>query len=426
MGKSYEKTISKIWDEVLPETNKEEFMEDYVSKFIFKLKERIKKLNLEVEVHVGGSYAKGTLIKKEYYDIDLFLRFSKKYPQSKYNSLTKKILRPFKNKKIVHGSRDYFRLKVNSWLFLEIVPVKKISNYKEAENVTDLSYFHVKYLKNKISSEKIRKEIKLAKSFCYATRTYGAESYIKGFSGYSLELMIYHYGSFLNFLKNLVKSEEKLIIDIEKHYKNKNEILVELNGAKLESPIILIDPTFKERNASASLSYETFKVFKTKAKDFLKNPSEKFFKIEKINYPKLKESSRQKNFEFILIQTKTKKQRGDVAGSKLLKFKNTLHKEFERYFEIKDSGFEYLENKKALNYFIVKKKKELIFEGPFLKDKNNVELFKKEHKNTFINKEKILAKEKINFTTKEFLKDWKKNNARKIKQMYISRMKILD
>ena len=52
---------------------------------------------------------------------------------------------------------------------------------------------------------KILDEIRLAKAFCHANGCYGAESYIKGFSGYALELLVYHYGSFQKFVKAITK-----------------------------------------------------------------------------------------------------------------------------------------------------------------------------------------------------------------------------
>src|SRR6056297_87541 len=217
-----------------------------VDDFIKKINKRIKKLGLNVEIYVGGSFAKKTLIKKRIYDTDIYFRFSQKYPDTSLTKLTKKILRWKKGLSTVHGSRDYFRVKINSWFQLEIIPVRKIDKIDEAKNITDLSYSHVKYINKKIKSQKILNEIKIAKAFCYASKTYGAESYIQGFSGYSLELLIYYYGSFVKFLKELSKKKkEKLIIDIEKKYKNKKRILLDINSSKLESPIILIDPTFK-------------------------------------------------------------------------------------------------------------------------------------------------------------------------------------
>ena len=53
----------------------------------------------------------------------------------------------------IHGSRDYFQIKINDRIFFEVVPVKKVSNPKKAENITDLSYFHVKYIRQKVTDK---------------------------------------------------------------------------------------------------------------------------------------------------------------------------------------------------------------------------------------------------------------------------------
>jgi tRNA nucleotidyltransferase (CCA-adding enzyme) len=202
-----------------------------------------------------------------------------------------------------------------------------------------LSYAHVKYIKSKIKSKKAINEIKLAKAFCYAKKCYGAESYINGFSGYSLELLIYKYKSFLNFVKAIARiGKEKEIIDIEKKYKNKREILLNLNSSKIKSPIVLIDPTYPRRNALAALSEETFTKFREECRKFIKNPSINDFEIKKIDVEKLKNYALKRKNDFIFIEISTAKQEGDIAGSKLIKFYRHLIKEVEKYFNIKNKS----------------------------------------------------------------------------------------
>jgi len=290
-----------------------------------------------------------------------------------------------------------------------------------------LSYLHVKYINKKVKTKRILDEIKIAKAFCYANKCYGAESYIHGFSGYSLELLVYHYNGFLNFIKAVSKiGKDKEIIDIEKQYKNKKEILIDLNSSKLNSPIILIDPTYKQRNALAALSNETFERFQKVCREFLKKPSIKFFDLKKTDLDKIKKDSLEKKHEFILIEADTEKQEGDIAGSKLLKFYNHLDKEISRFFNIKNKGFNYNNKKSARFFFVADKKDEVIYEGPFIDDKNNVMKFKSEHKNVSEKNKKLYAKEKTKLSIKEFIAKWKVKNKRKIKEMYINDLKIID
>jgi tRNA nucleotidyltransferase (CCA-adding enzyme) len=160
---------------------------------------------IKADVFVGGSLAKGTLVRKEVYDseerkssasqtfskkvydVDIFVRFDgEKYKDDEISGILGKALSVGKGVKKIHGSRDYYQ-KIVEGIVIEIIPVLKIKKPEDAENVMDLSYFHVNYLLKKIKKKKkLVDEIILAKSFCHAHNCYGAESYIRGFSGYSL------------------------------------------------------------------------------------------------------------------------------------------------------------------------------------------------------------------------------------------------
>lgn len=417
----------KVLEEVIKriEPPKEEVVEieKYLKEFLDELKKRIKKKNIKAEIFVGGSFAKKTLIKKDSYDVDVFLRFDKKYGEE-ISILSSDILDGIKNVSVIHGSRNYFRLKVNPKFSIEIIPVIKVNKPKDSSNITDLSYSHVKYINSRIKNKKILDEIKILKAFCYATKCYGAESYVHGFSGYALELLIYYYKSFEKMLKEFCKEKGKIIIDIEKLYNNKQEIMMDLNSSKLHSPIILIDPTFKERNAAAALSQETFERFKKAGKNFLKNPSIKIFEIEEIDFEKEIEKAKNKKEEFVLIEISTDKQEGDIAGSKLLKFSKHLEEEVSKKFYIKSNKFEYAGEKSAKIFFAGISKKEILFSGPKLNDEKNVKRFKEEHKKSFVKKGKIYAKEKVKVNLKKFVEIWKKKNERKMKEMSIKEIRI--
>ncbi len=423
--------INSVLQQVLKEIkpSKEEFknIEESLDELLKKLNKNIKNTKINAEIFVGGSFAKKTVIKKGDYDVDIFIRFDKKYNDNEIPDLTYKILKDFKTFR-VHGSRDYFRIEIIPETFFEVIPVVKIKKPEEARNITDLSYFHVKYINKKIKSEKVLGDILLAKKFCYANKCYGAESYIKGFSGYALELLIYYYGSFLKFIKKIasIDKDEKTIIDIEKHYKNRQRIMMDLNSSKLKSPIILIDPTFKQRNALATLSYETLGEFRKACKQFLKNPGVKSFESRKANYNKIKQDAEKKNFEFVLIKAETDKQEGNIAGSKLLKFYNYLTGEMQKYFEIKDKGFQYNDDKTADYFFVVKNRKEILFSGPKTEDKINAGRFRQRHRNTFLKSGRIYAREKTYENAKDFINKWEKGNAQRMKEMYINRLEITE
>lgn len=191
----YSKLIEIVFEEIDVD---EEFFLKQTKEFVKELKKIFPRNN----IIIGGSLAKKTMIKKEKQDIDLFICFNKEDEM-------KIIEEKFEDKKInykkIHGSRDYFQIEKGSIVF-EIVPILKIKKLEEVKNTTDFSPLHVKYILSQIKKRPfLRKEIKLTKAFCLANEFYGAESYIQGFSGYALEVLVCYYGSFLNFLKNFGK-----------------------------------------------------------------------------------------------------------------------------------------------------------------------------------------------------------------------------
>ena len=391
---------------------------DIVSKkFVGDLRAKLKSRKIGADVFVGGSIAKKTLVKKGVYDIDVFVRFDKKYEDDKISSLLGKVLAGFGGLKKVHGSRDYYQLKVED-ILIEVVPVLKISKPLQAVNVTDLSYFHVNYILKKLrANKKLGDEIVLAKAFAHAQGVYGAESYIHGFSGYGLELMTAHYGSFLKMIKEISKSEvskdKKIVIDDAGFYKNKNEILIELNESKLQSPIVLIDPTFKERNATSSLSYETFNKFKTACYNFLKSPSLEFFNKKDI-------AEDFERFDTKIVSVKTDRQAGDIAGTKSKKFFDFFVYKLRKEFEIKKSGFDYdYVLNSAKFYFVVEPKKEEIVKGPPVVAVNNLTKFKKAHPKAFIKKGYAYVRIKHLLSFEEWFKEFVKKEKKIIREMSV-------
>jgi tRNA nucleotidyltransferase (CCA-adding enzyme) len=415
MGENIKDILKKQLLIVSPSKEELDIIEVRTDKLVSQIKENLFKNKLKAEVFIGGSFAKNTLIKKNKYDVDIFVRFDSKLEN--ISNILEKIVP--KNALRIHGSRDYFSVKEGNLEF-EIIPTIKINKPQDAQNITDLSYFHVVYLEKKFKkNSKLVDEIRLAKAFTHYQDCYGAESYIHGFSGYALELLIVHYKTFLNFLKAVVSYNGKkpFIIDSDRLYRGEDMILKHLNESKLKSPIILIDPTFKERNALAALNKDTFDKFKISAAKFLKSPSNKFFEYFD------KESAFKKKYkDFLELRLFTSKQAGDIAGTKIKKFYLFFLNEIKMFFDIFGSEFIYDEKDNIGRVFIsLSKKKELIIPGPPVEMKDCLGKFKKEHKNVKIKQGKAYAIEKsIEFG--DFLDKFTLVKQKTISQMDIERI----
>jgi tRNA nucleotidyltransferase (CCA-adding enzyme) len=435
-------SISTILKEVIkqvevPEETKKQ-IEETTLRFRKQIEPELRKIS--AKLFIGGSLAKNTLIKKEKnYDVDVFVLFNYKRYKTKSNQISQILENILKKKKInyqeLKGSRNYFQIPFNN-IIIEVVPILEIKDVKEALNITDISPLHVTYItkkEKKTKNNKLSDEIKLAKSFCYAHDCYGAESYVHGFSGYALEVLVTYYKSFLNFIKQSSKwkfddkKDSKIVIDPERYYKSEKKILEEINESKKTSPLILIDPVQKERNVTAALSQETLEKFIAACKDFIAKSSEKHFVKKRIDVNSFYHQALKQKAKFYILTVKSTKDKVDIAGAKLKKFY-----EFFIYF-LKKAGFYIIKcnfdfDERTLDarfYFILKDpEKEYIIQGPPVNiEKKHIEAFRYKWPNAFVKNKRLYAKAERDLVSFELFFNKFKNSAM-TKEMSIESIKL--
>ncbi len=343
---------------------------------------------------IGGSMAKGTMIRKEgLQDVDIFVVFDYSEDILNLESVLKKLDLPGELRK-VHGSRDYFHV-VFPEVILEVVPVVKNNDPELAENVTDVSLSHVKYIGGEIKKNpELASEIMLAKAFARASRCYGAEGYIRGFSGYSLEILVIHFGGFVKFLKGV---RRKRVIDPMKYFKGEREIMRELNSSKLNGPVVLVDPTYKYRNVCAGLGLSTFERFLEISQDFLKKPLLKGFERQEIDVVEMKSFADNKKGRFLICEFSTERQEGDIAGTKMRKIFSFFARELGRRGQIvlrrefDYSGF----GNVAKGYLVVRENLVVERKGPSIGLEKQAEKFCEAKEDVFKRKGFWWAREKV-------------------------------
>ena len=295
----------------------------------------IKRLNKNLrgaEAIIGGSVAKGTWLKGEH-DVDVFVLF---YRDGGLSDLLEVALKKsFKDIERIKGSRDYFQVRAYGLNF-EIVPVLRIKHPKDAKNITDVSPMHIEWVKKNIG--RLNNDVRLLKRFCKAQGVYGAESYIKGFSGYVTEILIIYHKGFKNLVKNAVNWKSGIVLDVEGHK-------TKIEKSKL-SPLVIIDPVDNKRNAAAALSQEKFKRFISACKGYLTNPGKDFFEIKNITIKDLKDKD-------IVLKVIPLEGRKDIVGAKLLRCLELIRG------RLKEEGYSIIEsdwywNEYALFWFKVK------------------------------------------------------------------------
>ncbi len=373
--------------------------------FVRKLETSLKRARIKARAVVGGSGAKGTWL-KGMHDIDVFVCFDYNRYKGKSSELSEflaaAVKKAFPKHERLHGSRDYFRIPSQGYNF-EIVPILKIKKASQALNITDVSLLHSNWVKKEIMRNKkaaLDDEIRITKAFCKAQRVYGAESYIRGFSGYACEVLTAYYGNFLKLIsaaatkwKKQIAAGKKIIIDAENHYRRRDP-LRELNQAKVQSSLVVIDPAQKDRNATAALSNETLNTFIEAAGAFIKKPEKDFFEKQEITIDKLRQNlfakkglskTDAKGKQLLIVEAEPVRGKEDVVGAKLVKaFEHILLQLNEKGFAVADSGWEWEKGGKrnAMFWYVMQKEvpEPEIRYGPPLSNKLHAEKFREEHR----------------------------------------------
>ena len=371
----------QILKKVLPNNHQRAKHKKHITSFISLLEDCAKELNINVSIVLGGSYAKGTYIVTDF-DIDIFFQFESSIPDSKKEHYVQEILKQSKTPfRIERGSRKYvsgrFKYKeMDTPISFECVPTSKLSieqiNVQQIENSTDLSIYHVQFVNTKqkeLLQEgiNIEEEIILAKLWFKAQKLYGAESYINGFSGHSIECLIIHFKTLENVLLFLSQAngtqEHSEIVSLGVNWN------VELISKDKYSPILIQDPIVVGRNALSALSYEMF--YKAKfasqlalehkisvndcviKKQSLVEQKKLFFKHIAHTY--------YISFEFeFKTEDKISQESDDIIGSKAKKIVSNVAKTLKNYdFTILNLEFEYIKEHHSALGIIKLKEKEL-------------------------------------------------------------------
>ena len=315
----------KVLEMIKPTKLEEELFSDGVLKLKRKLKRAINSKGYKCEIFIGGSYGKGTYLKGKS-DVDFFFRFDLNYKDSSLSNYLEDILNEAKLKfKKQKGSRDYFSgvyspRKYN--IKFEAVPNYKIRKVQDSQNSTDLSPLHVKFVKDRIDKDsKLIDEIRITKQFFKAKKLYGAESYVHGFSGHVIDILVINYGSFEKLIEDAKTWEEGKVIDINSVYFSYEKIKKVFGEDKMSS-LIVVDPIIKDRNAARAVSVDNYNRFLFEVNSINKL-SITDFEEEKVDFnyaiSKSSQFAKENNLERVVyrINFDIKNESEDIVGSKL-------------------------------------------------------------------------------------------------------------
>jgi tRNA nucleotidyltransferase (CCA-adding enzyme) len=300
------------------------------------IKDEIKSYKIPqiVDVKTGGSFAKGTNLKKDM-DIDIFMLIDKNVNEQdferialnvgfkalkNYNPITRYSEHPYVEgfANINNNNKEQIRL--------NIVPCYKVEKglWKSA---ADRSQYHTEYMQKMLKPNQ-KNQIRILKAFLKGIETYGAELSTAGFSGYVTEVLVLKYGNFKNVIKNIASLKKKgEIISIE-------NISDEQVYEKFLSPIIIIDPIDPNRNLGTAISPESLSRFIFGARTFLSSPSINFFNINKKKKKNIKNFDNElENVEklfpnILVLEFKYRIRSPDIIWGQLKKLTKSITRQF--------------------------------------------------------------------------------------------------
>ena len=230
---------------------------------------------IDAKVALVGSVAKDTALKGKS-DIDIFIAFpldtDKQYLKEVGLDLAHECCSEFESVPEHHfASHPYVTTHIEGFE-VDIVPCYAINDGSELKSAVDRTILHTRYVKAHLSESQID-EVLLLKRFMAVTGTYGSEFKVGGFAGYLCELLIIHYGTFENTLRNAIDWQYAESIDLE-NYGTSNQF---------NDPLIVIDPTDMNRNVGAALRLDKMAEFIQSARNYIfsDNKEDYFYPLER-------------------------------------------------------------------------------------------------------------------------------------------------
>ncbi|MEM1540380.1 MAG: CCA tRNA nucleotidyltransferase [Candidatus Bathyarchaeia archaeon] len=272
MSEELEKVCKAVLERVTPTRDKRKQVEALAKKLEAKVASTAADFGVKATVRLEGSVAKDTWLSEEP-EVDVFIRLPTSIPRKSLGEVALKIAR-----QATEGARQVERFAEHPYLeaFIDDVRVNIVPCYdiKPGEwlSATDRTPYHTDYVKKRLTSQ-MRDEVRLLKRFMKGVGVYGAEIKVGGFSGYLCELLIINYGNFVNTLKAFAQHKRRVIVDIENHYKGREDELPLLFG----EPLVIVDPVDKGRNVASAVRSQKLYTFVAAARAFLERPSLKFF-----------------------------------------------------------------------------------------------------------------------------------------------------
>ena len=264
-----------ILKDIKPTNDERQEIDEMSDKLVSFLQETCIEEGFDVKIAIVGSVAKHTALKGKS-DIDIFIAFPLSVSENTLKEsglyLAHKCNDHFNGDASHHfASHPYVTSDIDGFE-VDFVPCYEIEDGSQLKSAVDRTILHTRYVKSHLTPEGCD-EVLLLKKFMDMTGTYGSEFKVGGFAGYLCELLIIKYGTFEKTLKAASNWQFGEVIDLEEFGTSDN----------FNDPLIVIDPTDKNRNVGAALRLNKMSEFIQSARNYLASQNKKayFYPLDK-------------------------------------------------------------------------------------------------------------------------------------------------
>ena len=381
MPAGIDKVCKSVLRRVTPTKQERSSIEALARKLEKRVASAAKAAKIKAKVRIEGSVAKDTWLSGEP-DIDIFMRVATSTPRKSLGDICLIVAR-----KATEGSKQVERFAEHPYLeaFVEGTRVNIVPCYDAEpshwQSATDRTPYHSDYIKKQMSP-RMRSEVRLLKKFMKGIGVYGAEIKTGGFSGYLCELLVLHYGSFVKTLESLAQRRQRIVVDMERHYGNREHEI----GLLFKEPLVIIDPVDRGRNVASAVKARIFDTFVAAAQAFLRAPDLKFFyppATAPLSLREVEVRLVERGSTILFVTFNAMKTVPDVLWGQLYKSQRSLRKlvQLNDFKLLRDTAWS---NEKDLNMFIFEFEQQTISPvkkhlGPPLDKENECQKFLKKH-----------------------------------------------
>ncbi|MBP1909292.1 CCA tRNA nucleotidyltransferase [Methanolobus bombayensis] len=323
----------QVLKRIKPGTDEKDKLQEVASELLNKVSTIARIKGVEgIVPKLVGSAARNTWISGTH-DLDIFISFPESVSREELETngllIAREVARNAINVEERYAEHPYLNMHYKGF-DVDLVPCFAVESASEIKSAVDRTPFHNEFIKMSIPGRE--DDVLIMKQFMKGTGTYGSELRTQGFSGYLTELLIVHYGSFRNLIRNACNWKPGLVIDMLEH-----------GTVKHEDPLVVVDPTDPKRNVAAALSLNRFAQFIDACRAYSDNPSEEFFfpkPREPMSDDEVIEMITSRRSSFVAISFNTPDVVDDILYPQLDKMEQSICAFFEKYdFHVLNSGY---------------------------------------------------------------------------------------